>query len=291
MSGNISKPVSASILSTAVAAVTPALATYRLIRHEAQEHQWNRKHDARGVSEAIKVRDRRLPFLMRVDGAEKALAKSVNLYGLHRLDSEVAAELMGKLYRALGSKPNRDLLDGTLSMLLEGDSLAYGTGQWEPINATSEILAIAVHKFLHEEDRRFPPLPGEVAKKCREVKQMLAAAHWWCDSWLDGLKRADAILFEFAHDEWERPYLLPQFRESRLRMLELHDDFGGRAPDDDESLTAFQQAVLDERAKLALEATLTKKIAAARKRTERKRTKPKPKRAFVIEPVITSGLG
>ena len=92
-------------------------------------------------------------------------------------------------------------------------------------------------------------------------------------SFLDEFREVDAILLEFAYDEWEKPWHLPQYRPLLSRVLQSHSchDQGD----------VFVELVDSERAKLALEPAAEQpeqpKIAAARKPSLMKRSKPTKK--------------
>jgi hypothetical protein len=77
----------------------------------------------------------------------------------------------------------------------------------------------------------------------------------------------DAVLLEFAYDEWQKPWLLPQYRPLLPRILESHSGHDGG--------DAFVELVDRELAKLALEKPpeQPKKIAAVRTRSPMKKSK------------------
>lgn len=96
------------------------------------------------------------------------------------------------------------------------------------------------------------------------------------------MRRCDALLLQFDYAEWEKPYLTPEHRPILQRMLELHNIHGDGSDawderdfdDDDNPLHPFQIAVRAEQTKLAALAAppQRKRIAAARKRSETKRS-------------------
>ena len=78
----------------------------------------------------------------------------------------------------------------------------------------------------------------------------------------------DAIMLEFAHNEWERPWLLPQYRPLLKDILHLHDCTVRGSYDE------FSELIERERAKLALDKPPEQpKLAAARKSSPTKRSK------------------
>lgn len=117
----------------------------------------------------------------------------------------------------------KSLLEGALTALLS-DELGKQTGSWRPVKATPVTLLIAAQQIL--QTAIFPPKPAEIVKACREVRKKLQNAHTLCNRWLDDLQNADAILLEFAPEQWVRPYTLPQYQDALLAMLQAHQYAG-----------------------------------------------------------------
>lgn len=199
--------------------VVTALELYRYIKSDAQHDQWHYPHNARHVAVAKRVRNQRLPMYGEVQEASNVLMSELR----RKLDRRSAATIIASLYRALGAKPGDDpegLIEGSLDAILESDRLGRVTDAWKPIGATPAVVAIAAKKIL--QTAIFAPKPAELAQACRDARHTLEGARGWCDSWLEDLQKADAILLEFAHDDWERPYLLPEHRPMLEPMLRAH---------------------------------------------------------------------
>ena len=68
------------------------------------------------------------------------------------------------------------------------------------------------------------------------------------------MRRCDAVLLEFAPDEWRQPYLTATYQPVLPRMLALHDIYGDGTEDfdDEDKPNAMRDAVEREKATLAL---------------------------------------
>src|SRR4029077_10006986 len=115
---------------------------------------------------------------------------------------------------------------------------------WRPVKVTPTVLMIAAQQIL--QTAIFPPKPAEIVKICREVRKKLENAHALCNRWLDDLQKADAVLLEFAPEQWLRPYLLPQYQNALLAMLQAHQYAG---MDDKTYAGNFQKLVEREQSK------------------------------------------
>jgi hypothetical protein len=124
---------------------------------------------------------------------------------------------------AMGAKGDKDALAGMIE-LIEGDATARATGLWQPLNATPTSLAIACRKLIATS--KFVPKPAELAEACREAKKEVNAAHYYCDELTDFIQRNDALLLEFDPEQWREPYVLPEYRSTLQRMLDLHSIYG-----------------------------------------------------------------
>ena len=82
------------------------------------------------------------------------------------------------------------------------------------------MLALAVRKLMHTE--KWGPKPSEVGEACREAREAINEHRKWMHNWLEHVRMADSVLLEFAHDEWERPYLEEGMHRERDRMLYWH---------------------------------------------------------------------
>jgi hypothetical protein len=204
----------------ALAAVIPALETYRGIQAEAQSDQFHWPHDAKHVAEAKRVRNARLPKFIGVQYASNLLASELR----RKLDRRPGAAIISGLYRSLGVKAGAELeglLQGALDVILESDRVGRATGDWKPIGATPAVVALASRKIL--QTAVFPPKPSELANACRDARHTLAISQAWCEGWLEDLQAADALLLEFAREEWRQPYLLPHYQPMLAPMLDAHE--------------------------------------------------------------------
>jgi hypothetical protein len=218
----------------------------------------------------------------------RANAASLILYqaSFQSLDRKVASAMVGAMLGGFGAKADRDVLVAMLDML-EGDEVAIASGLWQPLQVSPAALALACRKLIAT--ATYPPRPGELYAACREARNHLNWAHAAADELVDFVRRTDALLLEFDHAEWERPYLTPQYQPILQRMLELHDIYGDGTEawmerryeydDDDNPLHPFAQLVRAEQAKLALPAPEEpKQIAEAACKTLPAKLTRKPKR-------------
>jgi hypothetical protein len=189
-------------------------------------------------------------------------------------------------FRAKGDK---DVLAAMLD-LLEGDDIASASELWRPVNATPAALALACRKLIATS--KYVPKPAEVLDAVREAQTELESAKQRCQEVIELLQIADAVMLEFApREEWIQPWQ-SHWRAGLGRMLALHEEYGdahGQYPGESEvkgiayfdedkqegALTAFGALVKREQTKLAAIAPppQRKRIAAAKKRSEAKRSK------------------
>jgi hypothetical protein len=71
----------------------------------------------------------------------------------------------------------------------------------------------------------FAPKAAELAAAVREADKTLRRAHDRCEQLVDFVRRADAVLLEFAWERWRAPYLA-RYRALAPRMLALHEVYG-----------------------------------------------------------------
>jgi hypothetical protein len=212
-----------------------------------------------------------------------AAERIVDLSVFHKVKRGTAVAMITTLYRSMGAKAGEEtagMLAGALDMI-ESDDIGEATGLWEPLEVSEVALAIACRKLIAT--TKFKPQPAELRAACKEAMDVLIFTRDAADRVFETVRRADAILLEFNHAEWERPWRTPQYRPMLAHMLELHDTFGDGSIEfyRDESPQPIKVLVEREQAKLALEAK-PPKVAAARKRIERKRSRvpaeaPKPR--------------
>jgi hypothetical protein len=196
-------------------------------------------HDARFVDRARELRERCLPYAAKARQASKALTPIVS--SSEAIEPEHAVKMFSLLYGTLNKKrTDDDAIAMKLASCVEmfspvSNQIGELTGLWKPVPQHPVIIALAIKQLIGEEV--FAPEPSEVAKACRHAHQRLSVHLHWTDEWLAKLNLADGILLEFApHDEWERPYLLPEYRPVLTWMLEDHAMLSGADccdPDDD----------------------------------------------------------
>jgi hypothetical protein len=240
------------------------------------------------------ARERRanlLPLFGQANATALSLAQAL----CERVDHKLASAMVGQLLAGFGAKPDGDVLAAMIGML-QGDELAIASGLWQPLHVSPAALALACRKLIAT-GLPYWPKPPELYAACRDAGNHLRWAYETADKLVDFLRLCGVLLLEFDHEEWERPYLTPQYRPILQRMLELHGIFGDGSDafdewdyDDDGKPTYPLVALIKaEQTKLALEAPPEpKRIAAARKRGNVKRSgkprKRKPKASSEQEP-------
>ena len=116
-----------------------------------------------------------------------------------RLERKVAAAMVGTMLGAFGAKPDAEVLAGMLD-LLEGDETAIASEMWRPLQATPAMLALACRKLIATAIH--PPRAAELHAACWEAGCQLKWAREAAEELVDFVRRCDALLLEFAHDEW-----------------------------------------------------------------------------------------
>jgi hypothetical protein len=176
-------------------------------------------HMARAVPAAAEGRAMYLPDFARADAGYDALC---DIRGAP-LDRAVAVEIVATLLDSFGAKADKGLLVGMVDML-ESDALARASKMWEPIDASPAALALACRKLIAT--RTFVPRPAELAEAVREAVKRIDKAFKGCARLVEHVRKADAVLLEFAPKQWRVPYLTPTYRPLLARMLELHETWG-----------------------------------------------------------------
>jgi hypothetical protein len=254
----------------------PAFLTGNRLRNKyAGTAEYSLQHRSGFVATAITVRsDERLAKFLEADLADRTLCKALH----ERLDGAVASKMLSALYRRLGVKAGDEttgLLEGSLDSF-GSDDIGRASGLWRPLEVSPAVLALACRKLINT--AIYPPKPAEVRAACKEAHDKLFFAQQGAESVVEQVRKADAILLEFAHEQWEQPWLMPQYRPALPRMLELHRDCGWEYQcddDDEDELNRFERLVEAEQTKLAIaEAPQPRKIAASRnKRVAIKRSR------------------
>jgi hypothetical protein len=227
-------------------------------------------HSVGMVPFAIEQRREMLPKIAQVMEAQSVLLPAAYSWARNgKLARPMAAKMVQALFRALNDKPTEEVIEGMLCML-EGEAAGIGdaTGLWKSVQITPAALSLACQTLIAKV--KFPPKPSELLDACREASKKLQLAHARAVSFTLSFEAIDRILLEFAYDEWEKPYLLPQYRPLLDRILNTH-----HAHADEDS--AFEKLVERAQAKLALDKPPERpkpKLVAARMRAETKKSKP-----------------
>ena len=226
---------------------------------------------------------------------------------VNKVDRGVAIDMVTVLLGAVGAKGDRDLIFGMLDMLESGPvAEAYGMGStmfetggrqqfeeqaqagemWLPVEVSPASLALACRQLIST--FRYGQLrPADLHKACRQADSKLRGALNRCNDLIDFVRRCDAVLLQFDHAEWERPYRTLAYRGHLMRLLELHEDHlkpDWRKEDDNgnpvhpfaialRSEQAKLQAMFeaeDKRAKKLVPPPQRKRIAAARSEVKRR---------------------
>jgi hypothetical protein len=246
-------PQGLAIYEKPLASITPALHFATQLRERYGDlGSTSVAHCKEMAPFASKERAKYLAEFARADAAEMVLSRANNLA---RPDRKMTSVMVGALLRALDAKSDRDALLG-MTYMLESDEIAIASGMWEPLRLTETSLALACSKLIAATATRFVPRPAELHAACVEARNNLLWAEQAARDLVDYTRRCDAVMLEFAPDEWERPYLLkPELQTTRQRMLELHDIYGDGGVDwdwGDDHPNAFREALEREKTKLAL---------------------------------------
>jgi hypothetical protein len=217
-------------------------------------------HSVGMVPFAIEQRREMLPKIAQIMEAKSDLLPAAYSWARNgRLARPLAARMIQALFRALNEKPTEEVIEGMLCML-EGEATGIGdtTGLWKSVQITPAALALACQKLIATV--KFPPRPSELLDACREASRKIMLAYARAVSFIESFEAMDRILLEFAYEEWEKPYLLPQYRPLLDRILVTHH---AHAEED----SAFEKLVERAQENLALleEPPEPTKIAAARK--------------------------
>jgi hypothetical protein len=251
------KPTKAlALFNRPLAPITSAMLIGNQLREQyAGVTEVSLQHRESFVPTAIEVRNERLGKFLEADLAATCLSRARH----QELEESVASKMVTALYRHLGMKAGDEsmgMLEGSLAMFAS-DEIGRASGSWEPLNVSPATLALACLKLMNTQ--KFPTKPAEEL--------------------VEYVRKADAVLLAFSYTEWERPYLSPQYRPVLTRMLELHNVHGDDSLESDWDDNPFRELVDRERAKLAIGQASPKRIAAARARTDSKRSsKPKLKK-------------
>jgi len=198
----------------ALTTVGPAFAFAMGIRKYDYVPRWRVAHRKEHVTLAKEERDR----LIKKFGGACDAHRMLNLASRESPDHDQAAAMVADLLGAYGQKIERRMLAGMLAVL-GGDRIAV-SGLWKPTNISVASLGLACLTLLT--NNKFLPKPAELHAACIEAHRLLKQAEQAAKDLVDHVRRCDAVLLDFDHDEWERPYLTPEFAPILRRMLDLH---------------------------------------------------------------------
>lgn len=267
-----------AVFEQPLARITPALNFGTRLVERRDNYCWF-AHSARMLPFVTEHRRKYIRDFWPADRAYLILGRKVQ----ESLDRKSAAAMIAAMLGGFGAKTDKDVLIAMLDMI-EGDEIAIASGLWQPLHLSPAGLALACRQLIAT--AKFVPKPAELHAACREAQNRLHWAHDAADKLVDFVRRCDAVLLQFDHDEWEKPYLTPKDQPVLQRMLDLHDIYGDGSDafdegdcDDDGNLRHPFAALLEaEKAKLpgpeeASEEQQPKRLAAARKRSETKRSR------------------
>jgi hypothetical protein len=268
-----------------LAQMMPVLRFGMQLRERRHEFDCWFPHKREMARYADEQRDKLLPLLGKADIAAEILFGAMK----QRPDRRTSTAMVGAMLSAFAAKPDPDVLTGMLDMLEGGEEIAGmlgmlgGTAAEPPV--TTAGLALACRGLIAS--ATFTPKPTELRAACHKAECHLKWARETTDKLVDFVRRCDALLLEFDHEQWERPYLTPELRPVLERMLELHMIYGdgsmawdeANLDDENHRIHPFAALVRAEWAKLPPEDPEPMRLAACEakpaKRTKRTR---KPKR-------------
>jgi hypothetical protein len=274
-----------AVYQSPLANILPALSFGKQLERRSNEFCSSFRHGREMVRYAREHRDKLLPLFPNANAAALILADAMR----DQPDRQTTSAMVGTMLAAFGAKADKDVLAGMLDMLEGGDEIAgmldddQEIAQWRlPLRISSAGLALACRSLIASV--KFTPKPAELREACRKAERQLKWAMEAAEQLVDFVRRCDAVLLEFDHDEWRRPYLVPQCRPILQRMLELHEICGdgsnawqeAKWNDDDQRIHPFAELVKAEQAKLALpapeaEATPMREAACETKPAKRTR--------------------
>lgn len=243
------------------------------------------QHSNAAVRWATEERTKWLPLFDPADAADLALLRlnGGEYWPVPPLERAQALKMLTALLGAFGAKDDRDIMLGMLDMLESGE-VAAASGMWQPLRVSPVALALACRQLIAT--ATFPPRAAELREACSKANCTLRSAQRRCHELVEYVRRRDAILLEFAPDEWRAPYLTPQYQNTVQRLLELHaidgngdEDFGAEEPDEDApeekpANRSFRLALMRARQEFPKEVKLEPKRAACRTTTATRTHKP-----------------
>jgi hypothetical protein len=188
-----------------------------------------------------------------------------------------ASSMLHYLFGAMGKRRNDEAAAKLLACadIFSPTSNALGAalGLWKEVSRHPVILAITIKQLMAE--KTFEPSEAELREALAKVKQRLSVHEHYVDQWLEKADRADQIVFAFDRAAWDAAYARAD-RETILAMRE-YAELGGEGPSEDldengdpECPPSPRWQALDDL--LKAKQPKPKRIAAARKRSEAKRS-------------------
>jgi hypothetical protein len=215
------QPKGLAIYNKTLTPLTPVLAFAKQLISERDQFAGRCfAHDERSIDHAKRERER---FLAKFGRADKARVILYRATAWNRPDRNVATAMISTLLGAFGAKADAAVLAGMLNMI-ENDELGVASELWTPLDLSVPALALACRSLIA--NNIHPPRAAELHKACQDARRQLQLAESTAGELVDYVRRCDALLLDLAHDEWERPYLLPAYRPLLARMLELHAAHG-----------------------------------------------------------------
>jgi hypothetical protein len=243
-----------AIYDRPLAKITPALRFGTQLQNREREFGFYFGHGKDMVRHIGECRAKLLPLFAQANAARLSLVEAIR----KQVDHKLASAMVGQLLAGFAAKPDPAVLAAMVDML-QGDELAIASELWQPLHVSPAALALACRKLIAT--ATFVPKAAELHAACRDAANHLRWAYEAADKLIDFLRRCDVLLLEFDHDEWERPYLTPEYRPILQRMLDLHsiygdgsDAFGDWDYDDDGKPThPLVALIIAEHAKIGIE--------------------------------------
>ena len=237
-----------------------------------------------------------LPDFARADAAADAFCSMLVMPPEVPLSQPMAIEMLSVLYGTL-SKRKKDEDETAMLACAElfnpvNNVIGESTGLWEPVSTRPIVLALAVKARIAKSPF---VAASELREEMRKVEYKLHTLYHNVKKWLELMRKADEILFEYDRAAWDAAYARVG-RDVVRAMLGMEDGWENECDDGEESpLLPYWRALDDllkakkpppqhiaaapkpppERKRIAAAPKPPKRIAAARKRSETKRAKPK----------------
>jgi hypothetical protein len=238
-----------ALLDKPVSPLVRALGVARRCQAQAVSHV---AHHAEMVRVAASARAEHLGRFLAADASARALRAARE----RPLDPKVVTPMIVATVKAFGGAKalgGESAVKETMRAIIDvltGDAIAMTTEMWLPVLATVPALALACRSLIAT--KTFVPKPCEFADEVRKAAMTLWAAETRCEAVVDYVRSVDAVLLEFAPEQWREPYLTEEFRPALPRMLELHDAIGDGTVEfnHDDEPNGFRKALAGAKAAL-----------------------------------------